>query len=102
MIEKIIEIRNQGKYYQCEILADDEESAEILHRAAQTMFDFSIGIDGPDIPRAIKLVDKAVWEKGDAEGTYGYLVWRKEKVSPDTYRYRAKIKFPREIFINRQ
>ena len=101
MIEKVVKLRNRGKYYQCELLADDEESAEVFYRAMQTAFDFTVGIDGPDIPRSIKLVDVAVFEKADEDGVYGYLIWRKEKVSQDIYRYRARIKFPNAIFTDR-
>ncbi len=83
MIEKVVKLRNRGKYYRCELSAVDEESAETLHRALQTAFDFSLGVDGPDIPRSIKLVDEAVFEKADEDGAYGYFIWRKEKVSQD-------------------
>ena len=101
MIEKMVKLRNRGKYYQCEMLADDEETAETLYRALQTAFDFDIGIDGPNIPRAIMLLDKAVFEKADESGEYGFLIWNKEKVSQDTYRYRARIKIPGAVFTDR-
>lgn len=101
MIERYVTLRSQGKYYPCQLWADDEGSAETFYRAFQTALDFDWGNDGPNIPRIISLVGDSVCERDDDQGEYGFFIWEKKQLSSNASQYRVKMRMPGSIFTDK-